>query len=174
MWAQVDSIKKKYRSRFWMLRNLKHSGFTTDELVQVYKTMVRPVADYGAVVYHSSLTDQQDELLDGLQNAALRCIYGPGLSGRTMRDMADLQTLRKRREDMCLKFAKKCASDPLFAKWFPLKTSRASSRHKTQEIYLESKARCDRLANSPFYYFRRILNGKEGKSYGKRYAEYRV
>ena len=102
-----------------MLRNLKNSGFTNEELVTVYKTMIRPVADYGCVVYHSSLSDQQDELLDNLQNGALRCIFGPGISGRQMRELASIETLRKRRELMCDKFARKCASDPLFAKWFP-------------------------------------------------------
>ena len=91
-----------------------------------------------------------------------------------MREMAGITTLRRRREDMCDKFAKKCASDPLFAKWFPLKTSRSFARHgKQKEIYLESKARCNRLANSPFFYFRRRLNDKEGKVYGQRRAEYR-
>lgn len=84
-----------------MLRNLKESGFTSEELVKVYKAMVSPVADYGAVVYHSSVSDQQDEILDNLQNAVLRCVFGPGLSGRRMREMADLETLRKRRENMC-------------------------------------------------------------------------
>ena len=102
-----------------MLRNLKKSGFTEDELLQVYKTMVRPVADYGAVVYHSSLTNQQDELVENLQNTALKCIYGPGLSGRRMREMAGILTLRRRREEMCDKFAQKCAANPLFADWFP-------------------------------------------------------
>ena len=121
------------------------------------------------------MTDQQDELLDTLQNNALKCIFGPGLSGRKMREMAGLETLRNRREMLCDKFAKKCASNPLFAGWFPLKNTRTSSRHgKQTEIYLEKKARCSRLHNSPFYYFRRRLNGKEGKSYGKRNEEYRL
>ena len=160
--------------RYWMLRNLKKSGFTNEELVTVYTTMIRPVADYGAVVYHSSLTDQQDELLDTLQDKALRCVFGPGISGRKMRELAGISTLRSRREHMCDKFARKCASDPLFAKWFPLKTTRSSARGvKKTEIYLESKARCSRLENSPFFYFRRRLNGKDGKKYGLRRAEYR-
>ena len=174
MWAQVRAIQKKIRSRLWMLRNLKNSGFTAEELVTVYKTMVRPVADYGAVVYHSSLTDQQDELLENLQNSALKCIFGPGISARKMRDTAGIATLRSRREEMCDKFALKCAANPLFSRWFPLKTTRTSARAgKVKEVYLETKARCDRLANSPFFYFRRRLNGKEGKKYGSRYAEYR-
>ena len=175
MGAQVESIKKKIQSRYWMLRNLKKSGFTESELVKVYTTMIRPVAEYGAVVFHSSLTDQQDELLDSLQNNALKCVYGPGLSGRKMRELSGLSTLRDRREAMCDKFAKKCVANPVFAKWFPLKTSRTSARHVKQgEIYLEKKARCSRLQNSPFYYFRRRLNGKVGKTYGKRNKQYRV
>ena len=72
--AQVAHIKKSFRMRYWMLRNLKSIGFTEDELVQVYKTMIRPVVDYGCVVYHSSLTIEQDSDIERLQNHALKCI----------------------------------------------------------------------------------------------------
>ena len=37
---------------------------------------------------------------------------------------------------MCDKFASKCAANPLFAKWFPLKTTRTSARQaKGAEVY---------------------------------------
>ena len=175
MSAQVEHIKKSMRSRFWTLRNLKNSGFNEDELVRVYVTMIRPVAEYDCVVYHSSLTDQQDEVLDRLQNQVLKCVYGPGISGRKMCAMAGLDTLRKRCEDICDKFAAKCSKDPRFEHWFPQRKGRMSSRlaGKKKEEFLELRARCDRLANSPLFYFRRRLNGKEGKKYGKRNAEYR-
>ena len=124
MSAQVKSIQRKFRSRLWMLRNLKLSGFNTQELLTVYKTMVLPVVDYGAVVYHSSLNDEQEEALDKLQNAALKCIFGPGLSGRKMRELAGITILRKRRENLCQKFAQKCSVNPLFSEWFPLKSTR--------------------------------------------------
>ena len=102
--------------------------------------MILPVADYGAVVYHSSLNDEQDETLDNLQNAALKCIFDPGLSGRKMRELAGISTLRKRREDLCLKFAGKCGANPLFSEWFPLKTTRTSDRRgKTGKIYKEKR-----------------------------------
>ena len=126
------------------------------------------------VVYHSSLTDEQDELLDRLQNQALRCIYGPKISGRKMRSLADITTLRARREILADKFASKCCANPRFVHWFPLKTTRSSSRSaKKTEIYKEEKARRNRLHNSPLYYFRRRLTGKEGREYGRRYEEYR-
>lgn len=92
--AQVEHIKKSFRSRFWMLRNLKANGFSVNELVTVYKTLLRPVADYACIVYHSSLTDQQDEELEGLQSMALKCIYGPRISARRMRSLTEISTLR--------------------------------------------------------------------------------
>ena len=171
--AQVAAVTKAFRSRLWILRNLKNSGFNADELLKVYKTMILPVMDYACVVYHSSLTDEQDETLDRLQNHTLKTIFSPELSGRSLRELPGVTTLRRRREKKCDKFASKCLANPLFDHWFPTKTARASSRHKNQEIFLESKARCQRLKDSPIYYLRRRLNGKPGKEYGTRYAEYR-
>ena len=79
MHTQVESIQKNVRSRLWTLRNLKSSGFTEDKLINVYKT-IRPVLDYGCLVYHSSLTNEQDELIDNLQNVTLRCLWPRGVS----------------------------------------------------------------------------------------------
>ena len=38
---QVNQVAKKMRMCFWTLRNLKRNGFTEEELVKVYKTMIR-------------------------------------------------------------------------------------------------------------------------------------
>lgn len=120
-------------------------------------------------MYHSSLTDKQDEAIDNLQNSALKMIYGTGISARKMRAMSGLSTLRARREALCDKFANKCAAMPLFADWFLPKTGRISARvrQKAAEPFLETTVRCERLRNSPLHYFRRRLNGKPGKTYGK-------
>ena len=85
MAPQVERIRRAVRQRYWTLRNLKKNGFTSEELVQVNKTMIRPVAEYGCVAYHPSLTDEQDELIERLQNHTLKCIYGSGMSARKMR-----------------------------------------------------------------------------------------
>ena len=94
MSAHISWIAKNLRERFWTLRNLKKNGFTTGEIIKVYKSILGPAAEYGCVVFHSSLTDEQDKLLDRLQNQALRCVFGPGLSGHKMRAMAEIRTLR--------------------------------------------------------------------------------
>ena len=71
-------------------------------------------------IIHSSLTDEQDERIERLQDHALKTIYGSKLSPRKLRGMAGLSTLRSRRKELASKFAHKCLADPVFAGWFPL------------------------------------------------------
>ena len=87
--------------------------------------------------------------------------------------MDEVTTLRERRVAACDKIAAKCLSVPRFAVWFPVKEPvRAESRNRDC-IYLEEFARCNRLRDSPLFYMRRRMNGKEGKVYGERNKEYR-
>ena len=171
MHAQVASISKRMRQRYWVLRHLKKLGMCTDDLVLVYTSMIVPIADYCDYVYHSLLTDEQDLALETVQVGALRVIYGSGLSGRRMRQMSGVKTLRDRRIEHADRFAEKALANDRFRHWFPLKESRTSQR--TGDKYLESYARCDRLRMSPLFYMRRRLNGKNGKEYGERYRIYR-
>ena len=163
--AHFLSLKKKIRRRYWVLIHLKKFGFTEDELAKVYRTIVRPVIDHCCVVYHSLLKDYQDEELDRMQAHALRLIYGKDLSYHRMRELAGVPTLRDRRIELVDKFSAKCVKSERFRSWFPEKVAGRASRRS--EKYLESFARCERLKNSPLYYMRRRLNGKEGKVYGK-------
>ena len=169
----LEVLKRRFRQRTWVINHLKHAGFNSDELAKVYRTMVRPVADYMSVVYHSMMTAKQDEEVERLQSQALKLIYGRDVSYRVMRARAGVETLRQRRIDAVDKFASKCTTGR-FSHWFPLKGGRRSGRGVVrEEKYLESFARCDRLKNSPLYYMRRRLNGKPGKSYGSRNSNYR-
>ena len=167
----IESIRKKFRGRYWLLIHLSQNGFTEKELVKAYTTMVRPIAEYCAPVFHSMLNDKQDYELERMQATALRIIYGYGPSYADMRQEAGIETLRQRRIELCDKFARKCAMSDRFGSWFPPARSTRVSRHTLK--YKEEFARCDRLRNSPLFYMRRRLNGKEGKSYGKRYCHYR-
>ena len=74
--AHVQALAKRLRRKYWILYHLKKTGFTQDELAKVYRTCILPVADYCSVVYHSLLTDEQDQVLERIQAGALRAIYG--------------------------------------------------------------------------------------------------
>ena len=155
MSAQVDAICQKFRSRVWYLRHLHHNGFNEDELLRVYKSTILPCHDYCSTVFHSSLTLSQSIRLERLQAKALKAIYGYEPSYRELMIKADLTTLRARREERELKFARKCVGSTRFAKWFP---SRPVGKTRGALTYEEKFARCCRCYNSPMYSMRRRLN----------------
>lgn len=174
--AYIAVLTRRFRERYWTLRHLKHNGFSTEDLVRVYTSIVRPVADYMQEVYHSMMNDRLDEAVERLQTHALKCIYGPRISGRKMREMSGLTTLGDRRIEACDKFASKCVDCPRFGHWFPQRQQKRTTRSGTtgNMEFEEEFARCDRLYYSPIFYMRRRLNGKPGKEYGQRNAEFRL
>ena len=159
------------RMKYWSLRHLAKIGFTQNELVEVYKSVILPIADYGAPAYHSMLSDEQDYDLERAQMGALRSIFGSGILGRKLREKAGVKTLRHRRIEQTDKFAQSCLKSERFREWFPLRQEKREMR--ITEKYQEFYARCERQQNSPLFYMRRRLNGKEGKTYGQRYHMYR-
>ena len=124
------------------------------------------------MVYHPLLTDEMDQAVEKLQSSALRCIFGYELSYAKMRELAGVTTLRDRRIAASDKFANKCVGSVRFGKWFPERRSGRSGGRRG-EVYQEDFARCDRLRNSPIFYMRRRLNGKEGRGFGLRNQQYR-
>lgn len=156
----ASAILKRLRQRYWSTY-LRKVGFNETELVKVYKTSILPVGDYCDAIYHSMLTNEHDQLLERAQAMALKCIFDPKLSGRKLRELAGLETLRKRQIKHCDTSAAKCAASQRFSKLFPLREGRSSARNAKR--YKEFCARCDRLKNSLLSLMRRRLNGKPGK-----------
>ena len=149
--AHLSIVRRRFRERYWTLRHLKRNGFVQEDLIKVYTTIIRPVAEYMLEVFHSMMSDWQDEGLERLQTHALKCIFGPGISGRRMREMAGLPILRERRIVQIDKFAAKCLASERFSDWFPEVVGRRSGRRGTEK-YKEEYARCNRLYNSPVFY----------------------
>ena len=172
--AHVDSLQRRFFSQWWILYHLKHHGFNTEELVWIYKTVIRPVFDYCAIVYHPLLTDDQDQLLEWLQRQALKVIFGTEYTYTVMRQWANIQTLRQRRIELSDKFAAKCAKSDRFGHWFRENQSQRKSSRNGGEKYQEEFARCQRYYNSPLFFMRRRLNGKQGLEYWARHRERRA
>ena len=109
--------------------------------------------------------------MERLQRQALKVIFGTDLSYTEMRKLAGIETLRQRRITLSDKFSKKCLDSDRFGHWFPER--RAVRRGRAGEKYEEEFARCKRLFNSPLFFMRRRLNGKEGLEYWEKNRERR-
>ena len=156
MAAQVDAVCRKFRARIWTLRHLHHRGFSEEDLLRVYKSTILPCHDYCSNVFHSSLTLSQTIVLERLQARALKAIYGFDPSYRELIQKSGLTTLRARREQRELNFARKCAASERFSRWFPTRETVRTIRAGLN--YQEEFAKTSRCYNSPIYSMRRRLN----------------
>ena len=148
------------RRKTWALLKMKKAGLSQRDLIQCYKTLIRPVVEYVVPVWHSLITAEQAAELERQQTQALRNIFGPGMSAVRMREAADIDTLYLRRKKMCLKFANKCLNNERCAGWFterppPTYARRLNTNYPRYHVPL---ARTDRYRNSPKNYLRALLN----------------
>ena len=157
MAEQVTHLKRKFRGRSWIIRNLKRAGLQPDDLIGLYKTLVRPVIDYMAAVYHPMLTLEQRKELEKLQRNVLKTIYGYKVSYACALELSGIQSLEERRQDCFDRFAIKLANNKEYEEWLP-RTKFTGYDLREELIYDELFASTDRLRNSPLYAMRRRLN----------------
>ena len=100
-------LHRRFKSRVWALRHLKINGFKQNELVRVYKMMIRPVAEYCSSVFHSMITQSDSLELERIQMQALKRIYGWRLSYSTLLEKSGVERLDERRKNRFLELAKK-------------------------------------------------------------------
>ena len=89
--SHVNILSKKLRKKTWALSKLRKKGMSEDDLIQAYKTLIRPTEEYASPVWHSLITVDESEFLERQQTQALGNIYGTELSARRMRLKSDLE-----------------------------------------------------------------------------------
>ena len=91
-----------------------------NDLKSVYLTYIRSILEQSAVVWHSSLSAKNRRDLERVQKVAVRVILGEKYSNhKNGLKVLRLETLAKRREKLCLKFAKNCLQNDKVKNMFP-------------------------------------------------------
>jgi len=110
--------------KFTKLKNAeyhKSSTFNNEDLVYLYKSFIRSVLEFSAVVWHSSLSQANISDIERIKKSALKVILKDKYTDyESVLSELKLKTLFKRREMLCLKFAKKCLKLQNFKNMFPL------------------------------------------------------
>ena len=106
-----EIVKNAYK-RMQLLNTAANFTSNVQDLKSIYLIYVRSILEQSAVVWHSSLTSQNRRDLERVQKAAVRVIlkdkyttYKQGLK------VLKMDTLVKRRELLCLRFAKNCTKN---------------------------------------------------------------
>ena len=155
--AHIKLLQQKFKARIWALRHLRRNGFQQKDLVLVYKSMVRPVAEYCSSVFYSMMTAADSLEIERIQMQALKSIFGWKLSYRDLLVQSGVDRLDARRETAFLELAKKLSESPRYSHWFPRRPVRRMGLRKNP-VFRLYPATTERYMKSPLNRMRRMLN----------------
>ena len=149
---QVTHITVKAAKRLWMLKKLKRLGFSTKELMMAYISFVRPVLEYGSVVWGPGITVDQARAIEAIQCRALQILCGKKLSiSSTEYDNTlskfNLEYLSERRGKILFKFGISLLKSDRFRKLLPPLNENTKSLRK-QNFLQPIKCKNKRYQNS--------------------------
>jgi hypothetical protein len=120
-----------------------------------------PSLEQSAVVWHSSLSEENKSDLERVQKSAVKIIMGEKYqSYQKSLALLDMETLEDRRENLCLKFAQRCLKNDKAKKMFPI-NQKSGMKTRKMEKYHVQHANTDRLQNFALIYMQNLLNENE-------------
>ena len=93
----ISEVVKKARKRLFCLSQLKRAGLRPNELVQFYRTCIRPTSENASPVFHDGLPVYLSHKLEAVQKRAMRIIFPCFMYDEAL-VKASLVTLSERRQ----------------------------------------------------------------------------
>ena len=160
--ANTESLVKRANSRMELLRKVASFGASIEEKRNIYILFIRSVLEQSCVVWHSSLTKENEEDLERVQKSAVKIILGREYqSYEDALIKSDLDCLKNRREELSYKFAKKCTKSEKTKDMFPTRVKQHPMHTRDEEIFVVQQANTERLKNSAIPHMQRQLNKYE-------------
>jgi hypothetical protein len=162
----TDHVCKRGYAKLWLLRQLRSLGADREELLDVYQKQVRSILEMADPVWEPALTKEECKQIERVQKTACYIIMGDDHTSY-MNSLQELgcQTLKERRGEICLKFAKKALKHPKYKNWFsPSEAENNKCKPNTRAPEQEPTkfkpvpCRTDRYRDSPIPYLTNILN----------------
>ena len=156
-WKKNTSfIQKKCYTKFWTLRRMKEIGGSKEDLLDVYMVQIRCLTELGCASWNGALTKIDSDKIEKIQKVACRIILGyTYINYKTALTTLGLCTLKERRDELCMRFAKKVEQSTKFKKWLKTPTRKTRSNQ-----YILPKPRTASYGNSPLFYIAKLLNSK--------------
>ena len=117
----------------------------------------RSILEFAAPAWHGAITEAERQDIERVQKVTLHIILGDQYETyRNALGITNLEMLEVRRNNLCMKFAKKSEKNEKHKHWFKLNPKTITRRE--QEKYKRPVARTTRLLNSPISYLTQLLN----------------
>ena len=146
-WDQnIEDIVKRANGRMQLLRKVAAFNPPIEDLKTIYILFIRSLLEQSAVVWHSSITEENSYDLERVQRSALKVILGEKYVGyKKSLEILNLQLLKDRRSELCLRFAKKSLKHPKHKEMFPLNKKVHNAVTRNPEKFKVEFARTERL-----------------------------
>ena len=144
-----------------ILRKVASFGASVEDMREIYYLFVRSQLEQSAVVWHSSLTEEDKANLERVQKSALKIMMrGKYISYEQALADLGILSLDERRENLCLNFARKCLKNDKSKHMFPMNEKEHEMKTRNHEIYKVQHANTGRLQKSPLIYMQKLLNSR--------------
>ena len=154
----TEMLVKKGYQRMLILHRLYSFKIDVSELVTIYILYIRSILEFSCQVWHFDITEEESMDLERVQKVALKIILQEDyLTYEDALESLNLDTLRKRREKLCLSFAKKCVMHPKAKEMFPFNTPNVLT-NRDRECFYVQHASTSRLRDSTIPQLQRALN----------------
>ena len=156
--SNTKNLTSRAYSKLWLLRRLKRLGTPVLELVDsIFQASILELA---VLVWNPGLTVANSNSLERVQNSALAVILRKKyISYKYALKTLDIETLKERRESICLKFGLKSRKNPNFKNWFKDNPG-AVNGLKTRNVvnFRPVWTRTRRYGKSPLPYLTELMN----------------
>ena len=160
--TNTELLVKKANIRMELLRKVAHFNTNIEDIRNLYILYVRSILEQSCGVWNSSLTCENSSDLERVQKAAVRIIMGKNFENyEDALVRVNLPKLSDRRNELCLKFAKKCTQNEKTQSMFPLKRKLHEMEIRNSEEYQVNHANTERMKKSAIPNMQRILNGNK-------------
>ena len=156
------SIIKKANGRLLLLRKAAEYTKSKEDLKTIYISYIRSMLEQSSVIWHSTLTKENQLDLERVQKNALRIIQGDKYEGYkiTLNEL-QMESLFTRREELALRFAENCVKNEKTKELFPLRKKKHTIKTRKVKKYEETRTRTERFKRSTVPFLQRLMNQHE-------------
>ena len=144
--------------KLWIIRRLKYLGANVTDLLDIYMKQVRSILELAVPAWSGSITLAEQIDIERVQKSAAHIILGEEyLNYKNALSVLNLDSLKDRRNKLCINFAKKAEKDKKFQNWFKLAKYRETTRQEKSK-YKKVLAKHSRFQESPISVLTLMLN----------------
>ena len=154
----TEELVKDANKRMRILHAAANYTSKISDLKTIYYMFIRSKLEHSSVVWNAGITQEESEDLERIQKAAVKVMIRKKYEDyEKALEWLNMKTLKQRRQDLCLKFAKSCLKIDKVKNFFPL-NHKNDKNTRNHEIYKVNFAHRKRYQNSTIPNMQNFLN----------------